>query len=325
MDRVIANSHATAELSRSIGVDPARIGIVHPGVELPVDVTAPSEPAAPVDLSHTQPAGETALCPSERCAAGWAEREALARRAAKSARSPISSFRTPQSGDPESSFEVSTAPMGTAIRQRQNLGASPILLSVGRLSARKGLREFVSRALPRIVAEQPRTLLLIVGDAPHQALRAQAQTPKSIQAAADAAGVGEHIRFLGTITDYAELGAIYRAADVHVFPVREIAGDPEGFGMVAVEAAAHGLPTVGFATGGVIDAVAEGQSGYLAAPGDYVAFAAAVLKASAAREILRPACVSFARHFVWPAFGEQLAAQLRGFEAWASRAHAPST
>ncbi|MGH8153565.1 MAG: glycosyltransferase family 4 protein, partial [Rhodanobacteraceae bacterium] len=35
MDRVIANSRATADLCRGIGMDPARVGIVHPGVDLP--------------------------------------------------------------------------------------------------------------------------------------------------------------------------------------------------------------------------------------------------------------------------------------------------
>jgi phosphatidylinositol alpha-1,6-mannosyltransferase len=244
IDRVIANSRATAGLCRDIGVDPSRIGIVHPGVDLPAD-----------------------LPPSN------------GRGAARSAEG----MKAPE--------------------------ARPLLLSVGRLSARKGLREFVTLALPRIVAEQPRTLLLIVGGAPHQALHAEAQTPESIQAAADSVGVGGHLKFLGAITD-CELRSVYVASDIHVFPVRHIPGDPEGFGMVAVEAAAHGLPTIGFATGGVIDAVAESRSGHLVAPGDYTAFADVVLKTLVERELLRSACISFARIFTWSAFGDQLAAQL---------------
>jgi len=86
-------------------------------------------------------------------------------------------------------------------RAEHRLGERPILLSVGRLSQRKGLREFVTDVLPRIVATRPDVLLLIVGDTPKQALHAKPQTPESIQAAADAQGVGEHIRFLGVITD----------------------------------------------------------------------------------------------------------------------------
>jgi phosphatidylinositol alpha-1,6-mannosyltransferase len=191
-------------------------------------------------------------------------------------------------------------------RQSHRLGDCPLLLSVGRLSARKGLREFVSHALPRIVAAWPDVLLLVVGDAPRQALHAEVQTPESIQVAAEAAGVGGHLLFLGTITNYAELGAIYRASDVHIFPVRHIPGDPEGFGMVAVEAAAHGLPSVAFATGGIVDAVAEGRSGHLVPPGDYAALSDAVTAALAERESLRSSCIGFARRFVWSEFGMQL-------------------
>lgn len=244
MQRVIANSRATAEFCRIIGVSPERIGIVHPGVTLP-------DPKINTQRVHD-------------------------------------------------------------FRLRHALGDKPVLLSVGRLTDRKGLREFVAHCLPRIVACSPEAVLLIAGDSPRQALHAKAQTPESIIAAAAAAGVAGHLRFLGVITDYDELGEIYAAADVHVFPVREIGGDPEGFGMVAVEAAAHGLPTVAFATGGVVDAVADGTSGRLVVPGDYATFSDAVLQVLERREKLRTSCLTFAQGFAWPVFGQQLAAQLPG-------------
>lgn len=251
-DRIIANSNATAGLCRRIGVDPARIGIVHPGVDLPDEPHSPRE----------QGMGEA---PDSLEAAGFLERHA--------------------SGD------------------------RPLLLSVGRLSARKGLREFVTHALPRIVAAKPGTALLIAGGPPNQALHAEAQTPELIQAAADASGVGGSIRFLGKVPD-GELADLYRIADAHVFPVREISNDPEGFGMVAVEAAAHGLPTVAFATGGVVDAVSNGRSGYLVQQNDYIALADAILRTLSEREALRSPCVEFARQFAWPEFGRQIVRQL---------------
>src|SRR3546814_12930756 len=77
-------------------------------------------------------------------------------------------------------------------------------------------------------------------------------------------------------SDVCSSDLVYKAASAHIFPVREIPGDPEGFGMVAVEAAAHGVPTIAFATGGIVDAVAEGESGRLIRPGDYGAFAGVV-------------------------------------------------
>lgn len=210
--------------------------------------------------------------------------------------------------------ELPTALPDTAavarFRAAHQLGDRPLLLSVGRLSTRKGLREFVTHALPRITASHPDATLLIVGDAPNDALHAQAQTPDSIRAAAQQAGVADNVRFLGTITDYTELGTVYCAANVHVFPVREIPGDPEGFGMVAVEAAAHELPSVAFATGGIIDAVAEGQSGRLVPPGDYVALVEAVQHVLDDGDTLRQGCIAFARQFAWTEFGSQIVAQL---------------
>lgn len=257
MDRIIANSHATVELCHQIDVKPSRIGIVHPGVDLPITVPSP---------------------PGRGCPEGVGEG------------SPLANSSLP-------------------FRAQNNLGSRPLLLSVGRLSARKGLREFVTLSLPNIVAAQPDAMLLVVGDAPHQALHAEAQTSESIQAAADAAGVGKHIQFLGKISDDA-LRAVWESVDVHIFPVRQISGDPEGFGMVAVEAAAHGVPTVAFACGGVIDAVTEGKSGFLISPSDYPNFAYAVLRLLNAPGSLRVGSTRFAQQFVWPEFGRQLAAQL---------------
>jgi phosphatidylinositol alpha-1,6-mannosyltransferase len=117
------------------------------------------------------------------------------------------------------------------------------------------------------------------------------------------------IRWRGTCSD-AEFADAYAGADMHVFPGRDMPGDVESFGMVAVEAAAHGLPTVAFATGGVVDAVAENESGYLITPDDYPAFANAVLEIMAQRDSLRASCLAFSRRFAWPAFGAGIVAQL---------------
>jgi len=206
-------------------------------------------------------------------------------------------------------------------RTEHGLGDWPLLLSVGRLSSRKGMREFVTQALPRIVQAVPQATLLIVGDAPNDALHAGAQTIDSIKAAAADAGVAERLRFLGQITDYGKLGVVYAAADVHVFPVRELPGDPEGFGMVAVEAAAHGLPTVAFATGGVTDAVAEGRSGRLIKAGDYGALADAVVATLTSGADLAQPCRDFARKFAWDAFGDGVASAV-SVEDGAQRASA---
>jgi phosphatidyl-myo-inositol dimannoside synthase len=241
MDCVIANSHVTAKLAEQMKIEPARISIVNPGVNLPT---------APVELSDI-----------------------------------------------------------TRLRAEQNWGTRPILLSVGRLTKRKGLREFVMEVLPKIVVHRPNVLLVVVGDVPANSLLAESQTPESIKEAARTVGVIENLVFLGVITDRGRLASIYQAADVHVFPVRDIPNDPEGFGMVAVEAAAYGVPTVGYATGGVTDAVAEGVSGYLLKPGDNNAFAASVLHLLD-NPLPENGIRAFAEKFAWVHFGNQLVSKL---------------
>ena len=191
-------------------------------------------------------------------------------------------------------------------RQKYQIGEGrPILLSVGRLTERKGLREFVSEVLPKVVKEFPDVLLVIIGDTPSDSLYAKPQTPASIQAAADAVGVGGNILFLGVINEYKKLAAAYLSSNIHVFPVRTIPYDPEGFGMVALEAAAHGVPTVAYATGGVVDAVAPEQSGVLIEPDNVNGFADAIIELL--HTPMQPRMIrAFAKSRTWEHFGAAL-------------------
>jgi phosphatidylinositol alpha-1,6-mannosyltransferase len=203
-------------------------------------------------------------------------------------------------------------------RRRHALGAGPVLLSVGRLTPRKGLPEFVVTVLPRLLAERPDLRLVVVGANATDAVGASGSERARIEAAVDAAGVAPAVRVLGRVDD-AELESAYAAATVHVFPVREQPGDMEGFGMVAVEAAARGVPTVAYAVGGVVDAVADPDSGRLVAPDDADAFRAAVLELASrppdARARVAAACRAFAQAFGWERFDarvQALVARLAG-------------
>lgn len=190
-----------------------------------------------------------------------------------------------------------------AFKQQHGLIGKKILLSVGRLTTRKGLREFVELALPSIVQAEPDTVLVVIGEAPKDSLGAGIQTIGSIQAQAERSGVAGHITFLGVITDKDLLATAYEAADVHVFPVRHIPDDPEGFGMVAIEAAAHGLPTVAFATGGIVDAVRDDVSGYLAEKSNYSELSQYVLQLLQ-QPLPAERVQGFAQGFAWESFGK---------------------
>ncbi len=191
-------------------------------------------------------------------------------------------------------------------RTTYGLGDRPILLSVGRLTQRKGILEFISECMPRIVKSYPNCLLLIAGDAPLFALHKANISKENVLATVQSCGVSENVLLVNSPSD-TELADIYWGSDVHVFPVLGIPDNPEGFGMVAAEAAAHGLPTIAFAVGGVPDAVQDGVSGRLAEPGDYLGLAEMIMETLSGREEFNAeSCRKFARTLEWSLFGERL-------------------
>lgn len=198
-------------------------------------------------------------------------------------------------------------------REQHQLGARPLLLSVGRLTPRKGLVEFIEKALPAVLAQNPDALLLVIGADANDAVRPALESERErILRSADEAGVAAAVRMLPPC-DEATLSAAYRAADTYVFPVLDLPGDVEGFGMVAIEAAAHGLPTVGFGVGGVPDAIVEDVTGSLVEAGDYAGFAARVSHwiARSHDAAMREQCISAASAYGWSRFGERLHAFIR--------------
>ncbi len=85
-------------------------------------------------------------------------------------------------------------------------------------------------------------------------------------------GLSERVHFLGYVSD-GDLPAYFRASDVHVFPS---VSRSEAFGIVALEAAASGIPSVASDPPGVREVVLDGETGVLVAPRDPVAFVTAL-------------------------------------------------
>lgn len=200
-----------------------------------------------------------------------------------------------------------------AFRIAHGLGDRPVMLSVGRFTPRKGLTEFIDRALPAILAKRPDAILVVIGADANDAVRAAAESEQArILRGAGEAGVSAAVRMLLPCDD-ATLSAAYRAADAYVFPVLDLPGDVEGFGMVAIEAAAHGLPTIGFRVGGVPDAIVDGKSGSLVETGDYAGFAAQTLRwlETSHSGDARRQCQIVAEQFGWDHFDQHLRASLQ--------------
>lgn len=151
-------------------------------------------------------------------------------------------------------------------------GAGPAagtILSVSRLNELYKGHDTVIRALPLVRAKCPHARFLIAGDGP---LR------RYLGLIAQSVGMGEHVKFLGEVSDDA-LPDLYRSADVLVQVSRESSseGGAEGFGIVCLEAAACGKPVVAGRSGGLVEAVQDGVTGILVDPLDLGAAAEAIL------------------------------------------------
>ena len=192
-------------------------------------------------------------------------------------------------------------------RDRYGLEGKPVLLAAGRLTQRKGLAEFIRHAMPAIRSELPDVQLLVIGSEPSNALKHNGGVRADIVAAIGETGTEQNVSLLGLIDD-ASLSDAYFAADAMVFPVLDLPGDVEGFGMVAVEAAAHGLPTVAFAVGGVSDAVADGESGWLIPSGGYAGMIQSILNLLKldGGYVWAEGCRQHAERFTWKIFGQKL-------------------
>lgn len=188
-----------------------------------------------------------------------------------------------------------------SIKEKYQLTDKKILISVGRLTQRKGLNEFTNLALPQIVDKHPNTILVVIGDTPSQSLNKNLQSKELILNTAKKHKIENNILFVGNVSDDRTLSSWYYLADLHVFPVKYIPKDPEGFGMVAIEAAAHGIPTVAFATGGIVNAVKHQKTGLLIPVDRYDLLSQAIISAlEFPLKFNKKDCEGFAENFSWP-------------------------
>ena len=143
-----------------------------------------------------------------------------------------------------------------ALRGRLGIPKRPLLLTVARLSARKG-HDMIIRALPDLGRQVPDLHYLIVGYGDSADLRALAA----------AGGVSDRVTFVDYVSD-ADLPALYQLCDVYAMVSRWDAETKqvEGFGIVYLEASACGKPCVAGSSGGSPDAVENGVTGFVVDP-----------------------------------------------------------
>ena len=133
-----------------------------------------------------------------------------------------------------------------------------VVLTVGRLHPRKG-QLLTLKALQALAPDvRSRLEYWIVGGQSKSNYEATLRA-----AAADHPDLA--VKFLGNIPDE-ELSELYDRADIFAMTSVNHGYSIEGFGLVYLEAAAHGLPVVAHDVGGVSEAVIDGQTGLLVPP-----------------------------------------------------------
>lgn len=150
-------------------------------------------------------------------------------------------------------------------RQKWGIGDHRVVCSVSRIHAYKGY-ETVLKALAALAPhERAQITYLIAGKGPDM---------EALQRRARELGVDQQVRWLGFVPDD-DLPDLYRAADLFVLATQERPGEQsvEGFGLVFLEAQACGTPVVGTRTGGIPDAVTDGDGGWLIEQDDVSALA----------------------------------------------------
>lgn len=141
---------------------------------------------------------------------------------------------------PDSTLSRDTARKNLNLEHSQS-----VVLSVGRLETFKG-HDVLLRAWPDFVKQYPNAHLWIIGNGSQL---------DYLQRQAIALGVGESVHFAGHLSGD-EVHHWMTAADLFVLPSRS-----EPFGIVLLEAMAHGLPVVASNVGGIPEVVpAQGDA-----------------------------------------------------------------
>ncbi len=154
---------------------------------------------------------------------------------------------------------MSSEVLRTQVRNTLDIPTSSIvILSVGRLVRRKGFERIIEQ-IPRLLADGFDVYYLVCGTGPMEdELRSQSEE----------LGVASKVIFAGYVSDE-DLAGFYSACDIFalVTVFDAAAKSIEGFGIVYLEAGLFSKPVLASRSGGVEDAVMDGETGILVEPG----------------------------------------------------------
>jgi glycosyltransferase involved in cell wall biosynthesis len=180
--------------------------------------------------------------------------------------------------EPRASILPPTLPKPGAQSEAKNPlrkdSSRPIVLTVGRIAASERYKghDAILDVWPDILRRVPDAQYLIVGDGDDRA---------RLESRAREMGVTDSVQFAGSVSPE-ELDACYDRCSIFAMPARtEVdARTPrgEGFGIVFLEAMAHGKPVVGPRTGAPAEFIRSGEHGLLVDPANSSEIAGALIE-----------------------------------------------
>ena len=142
--------------------------------------------------------------------------------------------------------------------RRLGLDGNKVVLYLGRINRTKGLHTLVE-AFSLVSKQSSEAVLVIAGPSSNEE---EDEYLRSLQRSSADLGVGERVIFTGKLNEDDKLSA-YDLCSVFVLP-----SVYEPYGIVLLEAAAHGKPLLSSRTDGPLSIVRDGENGYTFAPGD---------------------------------------------------------
>ena len=156
---------------------------------------------------------------------------------------------------PDASVDIIHPCSGEPVnKQKSSLTDENFILSIGRIEERKGC-QYIVDALAEIHDQFPDLKYYIAGDGPYKKELEEHINNKRLQ---------DSCVFLGRVTED-EKNKLLDNCRLLVMPsfLNRKYMSVEGFGIVYIEANAHGKPVVGTRSGGIPDAIIEGKTGFL--------------------------------------------------------------
>lgn len=147
-------------------------------------------------------------------------------------------------------------PPNIELLRQYGLEGKTVIITVGRLVPRKGHR-LALQGFASVYGQFPCAHYLIVGTGPEEI---------HLRQFVNQLGLQDRVTFAGFKSSDV-LADLYNLCDVMLLANRQEAdGDVEGFGIVFLEANAAGKPVIGGRSGGAVEAVVDGITGYLVNP-----------------------------------------------------------